>query len=91
MFLEGKDVSVSISTRYGKSLLHQAAPVIDRLSSLEETGHYIYCAARQNSQVHCLNVLGPRGLSAFNFRSLCEWCYDAMKLKLVVSCSDSFD
>ena len=43
---EGKDVSVSLSTRYRKSLLHQAAPVIDRLSSLEETGHDIYCAAR---------------------------------------------
>ena len=46
MFVEGKDVSVSLSTRYRKSLLHQAAPVIDRLSSLEETGHDIYCAAR---------------------------------------------
>ena len=46
MFVEGKDVSVSLSTRCRKFLLHQAAPVIDRLSSLEETGHDIYCAAR---------------------------------------------
>ena len=27
-------------------LLYQAAPVIDRLSSQEESSHYIYCAAR---------------------------------------------
>ena len=38
-----------------------------------------------------LNVLGPKGLSAFNLWSLCEWCCEAIKLKLVVSCSDSFD
>ena len=31
---------------YGKSLINKTAPVIDRLSSLEETSHYIYCAAR---------------------------------------------
>ena len=30
-------------------LLYQAAPVIDRLSSQEESSHYIYCAARQSS------------------------------------------
>ena len=46
MFFEGNDVFVSLPTGYGKSLLHQAAPVIDRLSSLDESGHYIYCAAR---------------------------------------------
>ena len=46
MFLEGNDVSVSLPTGYGKSLIYQAAPVIDRLSSLDESGHYIYCAAR---------------------------------------------
>ena len=28
------------------SFIHQAAPAIDRLSSLEETDHYIYRAAR---------------------------------------------
>ena len=28
-----------------KSLIHQAAPAIDRLSPLEETGHYNFCAA----------------------------------------------
>ena len=46
MFFEGNDVSVSLPTGYGKSLIYQAAPVIDRLSSLDESGHYIYCAAR---------------------------------------------
>ena len=45
MFFEGNDVSVSLLTGYGKSPIYQAAPVIDRLSLLEETGHYIYCAA----------------------------------------------
>ena len=43
--------------------------------------------ALTRDQVHYLNVLGPWGLSVFNFRSLCERCYEA-KLKLVVSCSD---
>lgn len=46
MFFEGNDVSVLLPTGYGKSLVYQAAPVIDRLSSREETDHYIYCAAR---------------------------------------------
>ena len=46
MFFEGNDVFVSLPTGYGKSLIYQAAPVIDRLSSLDESGHYIYCAAR---------------------------------------------
>ena len=46
MFFEGKDVSVSLPTRYVKSFLYQAAPVIDRLPSLEETGLHIYCAVR---------------------------------------------
>ena len=46
MFFEGNDVSVLLPTGYGKSLIYQAAPVIDRLSSREETDHYIYCAAR---------------------------------------------
>ena len=44
MFFKGNDVSVSLPIGYGKSLLYQAAPVIDRLSSLEESGHYISCA-----------------------------------------------
>ena len=46
MFFEGNDVSVSLPTSYEK---YQAAPVIDYLSSLEETGHYINCAARLSS------------------------------------------
>ena len=46
MFLEGNDVSISLSIGYEKSLIYQAAPVTDHLSSLEETGHYVYCAAR---------------------------------------------
>ena len=45
MFSKGNDVAVSLLTGYGKSPIYQAAPVIDRLSLLEETGHYIYCAA----------------------------------------------
>ena len=44
MFFEGNDVSVSLPTGYGKSIIYQAAPVIDRLSLLEETVHYIHCA-----------------------------------------------
>ena len=46
MFLEGTDVCISLPSGYGKSLIYQAAPVKDRLSFLEETGHYIYCIAR---------------------------------------------
>ena len=46
MFFKGNDVSVSLPIGYGKSLLYQAAPVIDRLSSLEESGHYFSCATR---------------------------------------------
>ena len=46
MFFEGNDVSVSLPTGNGKSLIYQAAPgVIDGLSPPKETGHYIYCAA----------------------------------------------
>ena len=36
-------------------------------------------------QVHYFNAHGPTGLSAFNFRSLCERCCEAINLKLVVS------
>ena len=46
MFLEDNDVSISLPIDYEKSLIYQAAPVIDHLSSSEETGHYVYCAAR---------------------------------------------
>ena len=46
MFLEGNDVSISLPIGYEKSLIYQGAPVIDHLSSLEENGHYVYCAAR---------------------------------------------
>ena len=42
MFFEGNGVSVSLPTGYGISLVYQAAPVIDLLSSLDETGHHIY-------------------------------------------------
>ena len=49
-----------------------------------------YVKALTEDQVHYHNVLGPRGLSAFNFRSVCERCCGA-KLKLVVPCSDSLD
>ena len=60
--------------------------------------------ALTEDQVHYLNVFGPKGLSAFNLRSLCERCCEAIKnvsgcrtlshlinLKVVVSCSFSFD
>ena len=46
MFFEGNDVSVSLLTGYRKSLIYQGAPVIDRLSPLEESGHFINYAAR---------------------------------------------
>ena len=46
MFLEGIDVSISLPTGYGKSLIYQPTPVIDHLSSKEGTGRYIYGAAR---------------------------------------------
>ena len=45
LFFVDNDVSVSLPTSYRKFLMYQAAPVIDRLPSLEGTGHYIYCAA----------------------------------------------
>ena len=46
VFFEDYDVSISLLIGYGKSSIYQAAPDIDRLSSLQETVHYIYCAAR---------------------------------------------
>ena len=48
IFFQSNDISVSLPTGYGKSSIYQAAPLIDRLSSLEETGLYIYCAARRS-------------------------------------------
>ena len=45
-FFESNDVFFLLPNAYEKSLLYQAAPVIDRLSSLEESGHNIYCAVR---------------------------------------------
>ena len=45
MVFEGNNVSVSLTTDYGKSVIYQAAQVIGRLSSLE-TGHYVYRATR---------------------------------------------
>ena len=87
MFFEGNEVSVS-TTGYGKPSIYQGAPVIDRLSSLAETGHY---KALITGQVHYLRRLGPQGLTAFNFRCLCERCCEDIKLKLVISLSDSFD
>ena len=40
--------------------------------------------ALTEDQVHYLNVLGPRGLSAFNLRSLCERCCEATKLLITL-------
>ena len=107
MFLEDNDVSISLPIGYEKSLIYQAAPVIDHLSSSEETVTMSIVPpvkALAEDQVHYLNVFRPKGLSAFNLRSLCERCCEAIKyvsgcrtlshlinLKVVVSCSDSFD
>ena len=49
---------------------------------------YLLCSPLKLSQETRCNIL--MYLSVFNFRSLCERCYEA-KLKLVVSYSDSFD
>ena len=46
MFYDGNEVSVSLPISYEKSLIYKAAPLIDRVSSLVETGHFIYCIAR---------------------------------------------
>ena len=43
IFFEDNDVSLSLPTGYGKSLLYQAASVMDHLSSLGESGHYFLC------------------------------------------------
>ena len=45
-FFESNDVFFLLPIAYEKYLLYQAAPVIDRLSSLEESGHNIYCVVR---------------------------------------------
>ena len=45
-FFESNDVFFLLPNGYEKSLSYQAAPVIDRLSSLKESGHNIYCAVR---------------------------------------------
>ena len=45
-FFESIDVFFLLPIGDEKSLLYQAAPVIDRLSSLEESGHNIHCAVR---------------------------------------------
>ena len=45
MFFVDNDVSVSLPTGYGKSLIYLATPVINRLSSLEKVVRFIYCAA----------------------------------------------
>ena len=82
MFLEGIDVSISLPTGYGKSLIYQETPVIDRLSSLEETGTISIVPpvkALAEDQVHYLNVLGLRGSSTFNLRSFCERCCEFIK------------
>ena len=83
MFFEGNDVSVSLPTCYGKSLIHQAAPVIDRLPSLDESGHYIYCARCTISM-----YLGQEDFPPSTFGLFAN---EAIKLKLAVSFGDSFD
>ena len=93
MFSEGNDVSVSLPTGSGKSLLYRIFNISPLFSRLEPAATFIAPPIKDltEDQVHYLSVLGLRGLSAFNSRSLCERCCEDIKLKLVVSCSDSFD
>ena len=82
MFFEGNDVSVSLPTGYGKSIIYQAAPVIDRLSLLEETGHYIHCAVSESSHrrpgsLYILMCLGEEDCPPSTFGLLGN---DALKL-----------
>ena len=87
MFFEGNDVL--LPTDYGRSIVYQAAPVIDRLSPREEeTGHYTYCTTSSSS----LNLmsLGQENCPPSTFGLFTG---DAAKLLnlLVVSCSDFFN
>ena len=69
-------------------LIYQAATVIDRLYDLllkKPVTVFIV------PSVKALNGLGPGGLSAFNFRSLCERCCEANTLQQFVPFSDPFD
>ena len=106
MFFVDNDVSVSLPTGYGKSLIYLATPVINRLSSLEKSfaiSTVPPVKALAEDQVHYLNVLGLRRFSAFNVRSFLRtvlrsyWDrvrlpdFYSLKLKLVVSYSDSLD
>ena len=63
MFFEGNGVSISLPTGFGKSLIHYAAPVIDRLSSPKKPVAIFIVPpfkALIEDQVHYLHVLGPR-------------------------------
>ena len=62
MFFEGNGVSISLQPGFGKSLIHYAAPVIDRLSSPKKPVAIFIVPpfkALIEDQVHYLNVLGP--------------------------------
>ena len=92
IFFEGNDVSLSLPAGYGKILITSSC-VCDRSPFVfrgRRSLYFLFFKALREDQVHYLNALGPRGLSAFNFRSLCERCFEG-KLKPVVSYSDSFD
>ena len=65
-------------------LIYQAATVIDLLLKKPVTVFIV-------PSVKALNGLGPGGLSAFNFRSLCERCCEANTLQQFVPFSDPFD
>ena len=70
IFFEGNDVSLSLPTGYGKSLLYQAASVIGHLSSLGESGHYFSMPpvkVLREDQVHYLNALGQEGCPPSTF------------------------
>ena len=65
-------------------LIYQAATVIDLLLKKPVTVFIV-------PSVKALNGLGPGGLSAFNFRSLCERCCEVNTLQQFVPFSDPFD
>lgn len=63
MFFEGNGVSISLPTGFGKSFIHYAAPVIDRLSSPKKPVAIFIVPpfkALMEDQAHYLNVLGSR-------------------------------
>ena len=86
LFSGGNDVSVSLPTSFRKSFLYRIFN-ISPLFSRWNRPRYLSRRPLKISQKTRYTIL----VSAFNFRSLCERCFEYIKLKLVVSCSVSFD